>query len=79
MDITLSVEEEILSQARQVAKAMNKNLNQLVHDYLVQLATMHDAQRDIVELHRLTAKGQGRSNGYHFNREEIYEESASFS
>jgi hypothetical protein len=52
---------------------MNKSLNQLIRDHKTQLVERGDAQREIAELHRLTAQGQGKSKGWHFSREEIYE------
>ena len=76
MNITLSVDEKVLSQARQVAKAMKKSINQLIREYLEQLIAAQDAQGDIAELGSLTTQGQGRSKGWHFNREEIYERSS---
>jgi antitoxin component of RelBE/YafQ-DinJ toxin-antitoxin module len=75
MNLTLSVDEAVLPKARQVAKAMNKSLNQLIRDYLEQLVTGQNIKNDISELRRLSAQGQGRSKGWRFNREEIYEKS----
>jgi antitoxin component of RelBE/YafQ-DinJ toxin-antitoxin module len=79
MNITLSVDEQVISQARQVATAMNKSLNQLVRDYLTQLAQKDNIQHELAELAELTQKGQGHSKGWRFNREEIYEERTSLS
>lgn len=75
MNLTLSVDEAVLPKARQVAKAMNKSLNQLIRDYLEQLVAGQNIKNDISELRRLSAQGQGRSKGWRFNREEIYEKS----
>ena len=44
MDITLSIDEDVFSRARQVAKAMNKNINQLIQEYLLQLAVMENEE-----------------------------------
>ena len=74
MNLTLSVDEALLTKARQVAKAMNKSLNQLIRDYLEQLVA-GNIKNDINELHRLSAKGQGSSKESHFNKEEISEKS----
>ena len=38
MNITLSVDEQVAQRARDAAKKMGKSLNQLVRDYLEQLA-----------------------------------------
>ncbi|MDD2844819.1 MAG: DUF6364 family protein, partial [Rhodoferax sp.] len=38
MNITLSVDEQVAARAREAAKKMGKSLNQVVRDYLEQLA-----------------------------------------
>jgi Family of unknown function (DUF6364) len=73
MNLTLSIDERLVKEARQVASAMGKSLNQLVREYLEDLTALHDAQGDIEELQQLTAAGQGRSRGWHFDREEVHE------
>ncbi len=73
MNITLSIDEQVIIRARQVAQSMGKSVNQLVRDYLEQLASLNDPQSDIEELRRLTAQGQGHSSGWKFRREEIYD------
>jgi len=75
MNLTLSVDKQILNRARKVAHAQGKSVNQLVRDYLQQITAQGDAQRDIEELRELTAQGRGRSAGWRFNREEIHERS----
>lgn len=73
MNLTLSIDERVVKQARKVAQAMGTSLNQLVRDYLRQLAVQGDAQLEIAELRRLTSEGRGRSGNWRFNREEIHE------
>lgn len=73
MNLTLSVDERLVKEARRVASAMGKSLNQLVREYLEELTAVHDARSDIEEMRHLTAKGQGRSLGWRFDREEIHE------
>ncbi|MFQ5760376.1 MAG: DUF6364 family protein [Acidiferrobacterales bacterium] len=75
MNLTISVDKKIVERARKVAQAMHKSLNQLLRDYLEQLAGAEEAQRDCEELRRLSAQGQGRSRGWKFNREELHERS----
>lgn len=70
-NITLSVDERVVREARQAAQAMGKSLNQLVREYLEQLAGKRDIDRDIEEFRRLS--GQGDSRGWVFNRDEIHE------
>ncbi len=75
MNITLSADEAVIKQARKRAEAMGKSLNQLVREYLQQLAGGSDVDDDIETLRRLTEEGHGRSGGWRFNREEIHERS----
>jgi replicative DNA helicase len=73
MNITLAIDDELLRDARQVAKAMGKSLNQLVREYLQQVTGRDRPERDVEELRRLSAEGGGRSRGWRFDREEIHE------
>lgn len=73
MNITLSVDEKTVAQARKRAEAMGKSLNQIIRDYLQKLAGGDDAERSIEEFKRLS--GTGDSRGWRFNRDEIHERS----
>lgn len=73
MNLTLSVDEQLVERARKVARAMGKSLNELVREYLRNLAGDGDAKRDIEELRALSRRGKGRSRGWRFNREELHE------
>ena len=75
MNLTLSIDDRLLKEAREVAKSMGKSVNQLVREYLAQLTSRDDANRDIEELRRLSSGGGGRSRGWRFNRDEIHERS----
>ena len=72
MNITLSVNEDVLKRARTVAHAMGKSVNELVREYLQQLANTSDARSDVEELRRLSVQGAGRSHGWRFDRNEIH-------
>jgi len=73
MNITLSIDEQIVEKARKRAEAQGKSLNQLIRDYLRALAGGDDPERSIHEFKRLS--GSGRSRGWRFNRDEIHERS----
>jgi uncharacterized protein DUF6364 len=73
MNLTLSVDEQLVERARKVARAMGKSLNELVREYLRNLAGDDDAKRDMEELRVLSRRGKGRSGGWRFNREELHE------
>jgi hypothetical protein len=73
MNITLSVDEQLVARARRKADALGKSLNQLVRDYLQRLAGGDDPERSIEEFYKLS--GSGDSQGWRFNRDEIHERS----
>ena len=73
MNITLSIDEQVVARAREKAEALGKSLNQLVRDYLQKLAGGDDPERSIEEFERLS--GQGDSRGWQFDRDEIHDRS----
>jgi hypothetical protein len=73
MNLTLSVDEQVLARARKRATALGKSLNQLVRDYLQRLAGGDDPEKSIEEFYRLS--GRGHSRGWRFNRDEIHDRS----
>jgi predicted transcriptional regulator len=70
MNLTLSVDDQTVAQARRVAQAMNKSLNQVIREYLEQLARRDQAERDIAEFRALSPSG---TRSWKFNRDEIYD------
>ena len=73
MNVTLSVDEQLVARARKKAEALGKSLNQLIRDYLERLAGSDDPERSIEEFKRLS--GRGHSRGWRFDRDEIHERS----
>lgn len=73
MNLTLSVDDRLVQQARRMAEARGTSLNQLIRDYLEELTAQSDPEAEIEELRRLSLEGHGRSRGWKFNREEIHE------
>jgi hypothetical protein len=73
MNVTLSIEDEIILNARRRAEALGTSVNQLVREYLEQLAGKSDRDRDAVEFERLSKLSNGDSRGWKFNREELHE------
>ncbi len=71
MNITLSIDEQIVARAREKARAMGKSLNQEIRDHLQHLAGDDNLQRDLDYLEHFS--GLGNSNGWKFNRDEIHE------
>jgi len=70
MNLTLSVDEQIVAQARKRAEAVGKSLNQLIRNYLETLAGGDDPERSLEEFQSLS--GRGHSRGWRFNRDEIH-------
>jgi hypothetical protein len=75
MNLTLSVDERLVKEARRAARARGKSLNQLIREYLEQLTARDNPGREVEELRRLSAQGRGRSRGWRFNRNELHEPS----
>lgn len=73
MNVTLSLDEQLVARARKKAEALGKSLNQLMRDHLQSLVGGDDPERSIEEFNRLS--GTGHSHGWRFNRDEIHERS----
>ena len=73
VNVTLSIDDQLVARSRKRAQALGKSLNQLIRDYLQTIATGDDAERSIEEFEQLS--GQGHSRGWRFNRDEIHERS----
>ena len=73
MNVTLSLDEQVVSRARKKAAAVGKSLNQLIRDYLQSFASTTGPEESIEEFRRLS--GRGNSRGWRFNRYEIHERS----
>jgi uncharacterized protein DUF6364 len=71
MNVTLSIDEQLVARARKRAEALGKSLNQAIRDYLQTLAGADDAESSIDEFQRLS--GRGHSRGWRFRRDEIHE------
>ena len=72
MNITLSVDEEVVRLARRRAEVLGTSVNQLVREYLEQLAGKTDPHAEAEEFERLSRLAQGNSRGWKFDREELH-------
>ncbi len=70
MNVTLSLDDQLVTRARKKAETLGKSLNQLIRDYLQTVAGGDDPERSIAEFKRLS--GRGHSRGWRFNRDEIH-------
>ena len=73
MNVTLSIDDEVLREARRRAEAMGTSVNQLVRDYLEAFAGRRDPGAGAEELRRLSWLANGDRRGWKFNRNEIHE------
>jgi len=71
MNITLSVDEKTVVEARKVAASMGKSLNQIIREDLERLTHKQNRNSALDEFKGLA--GQGNSKGWKFNREELHE------
>ena len=72
MNVTLSIDEQTLNRARQLAQQRGTSLNQLVRHYLETLTASDPAQAG-AELERLWIEEEGDSGGWTWNREEVHD------
>jgi hypothetical protein len=72
-NITLSVDESVLSVVRRHAAERNSTVNALVREYLTNLAEHEDrAKRARVRLRQLSKQSQGRLGKKAWTREELH-------
>ena len=73
MNVTLSIDEDILNRAQRRAESLGTSVNQLVREYLEVIAGQSNSNDDAEEFERLSLFSKGNSNGWRFNREELHE------
>lgn len=74
MNITLSVSEDVVERAREVARQQGTSLNALVRGYLESLAGTGRGEELAGQFDDLWQERSGHSGGWRFNREELYDE-----
>ena len=75
MKITLSIDAEVLARARELASRRGTSLNQMIRDYLEELASDVSSDEILPELEHLWAATAGDSGGCGWTREELHERS----
>jgi hypothetical protein len=73
MNVTLSIDEEVIRKARRHAEAMGSSVNQLIREYLEVLVGESDPALDAHEFERLSRASKGNSRQWKFNRDELHE------
>lgn len=73
MNLTVSIDEEVLERARALARAQGKSLQTLLREYLESLVGVAEPGARADELFRIMDESPGHSGGRHFRREDAYE------
>ena len=72
MNVTLSISDTVVAEARRIAAARGTSLNQMIRDYLRQLTRADDLEGVAGELKTRWAEENYRSTG-EWTREELHE------
>ena len=73
VNITLSIDEQVVDRAREKLRAMGKSLNQEIRDHLRHVAGDDELERDIEFFVRTSGQGKPAAD-WKWNRDEIYED-----
>jgi len=73
MNVTLSIDDQLLEKARKHASATGTSVNQMVRDYLKSVVGEDDIEAQIAFLNETSGRGNPDPD-WKWNREEIYEE-----
>ena len=74
MNLTLSVDDRVVAEARRIAAVRGTSVNQLVRDYLDELTRVDDMSSVLDRLDAIWAEDTYRSRGP-WTREELHERS----
>ena len=73
-NLTITVDEEVLRQARIRALAQGKSVNSILAEYLRSYADLHAAQEDATRtLIRLSTRSKSARGGRRWTRDELHE------
>ncbi len=73
MNITLSIDEQVALRAREAAQKMGKSLNQVVRDYLEQLAGSARRGAQWEQFEERCLQSAAKLDGWRFDRDEASE------
>ena len=74
MNITLSINDQLVAEGRRIAAARGTSLNQMIRDYLQQVTRLDGLDAVVDDLEQRWASEKYRSDGP-WSREELYERS----
>lgn len=72
MNLTLSVDEQLVERAREVARQQGTSLNSLIRQYIESLAGERSGAEVVRRLQALWDAERGTSGGKAFRRDEVY-------
>ena len=72
VNLTLSLDEQLLKRARRRADAMGKSLNEVIRDFLREMTEEDSADGFERELRSLSGRAGGDRAGWRFDRDEIH-------
>ena len=75
MNITLSVDADVVARARKSAAALGLSLNHAVRNYLSDLAGHSPRETVIAEVMDLSNQAHGDRAGWRFTRDQLHERS----
>ncbi|HEX8410896.1 MAG TPA: DUF6364 family protein [Thermoanaerobaculia bacterium] len=75
MNVTLSIDDETVARARELANRRGTSLNQMIRDYLEEIASELSPDEVLAELNELWATSNGDSRQRSWTREELHERS----
>ena len=74
MNVTLSIDDRVVAEARRIAAVRGTSLNQIVRDFLDELTQVDQVESVVAQLDALWAEEDYRSEGP-WTREELHERS----
>jgi hypothetical protein len=73
MNVTLSMDEELIVRARRLADRKGTSLNQLIRDHLEALTALESRSTALEELETLWRNEAGDSKGERWTRDSLYD------
>jgi Family of unknown function (DUF6364) len=74
VNVTLSVPDDLVARAREIARQHGTSLNSLIRDYLEELVRGGGDQELAAQFDALWQGRSGHSGGWRFNRDDLYAE-----
>jgi len=72
VNITLSIDGQLVERAREKLRATGKTINQEIREHLEHVVGDDDLERDLEYLERTSGLGKAET-GWKWNRDELYE------